>query len=386
MEASNNAKKTEGEEKSSTTAALILAMGESDKEKRPELSNDRTSAIEKDALSILAEQLPEGSDLRETLKKPAKEQRKDFRNITADGSTLHIAMRRLLVKQQVDSFIEGNKDTGANVLVLGAGFDFNSYANHQHNTNVNFLEVDMAGTSKNKQDILEQLSDKHGKIGENLKFASATLGKDPIEPVLTKENGFDKSKPTLVVAEGVLEFLVDGGIKELFSDLNTILPKNSKTIFSAQEGDCQDFNDGEKANSKVLTVNDYLKPIAQSGVNITGKAMYHALQMQGRNLKLDSSLENKVLPFLGNQEKVAELTGIDKSKLEDSEYKKSLSDEEKTSRKLVKYFAGTGEHFFTGDFGGEKAKEEPPALTDIKDITVLVRSHLSSSSKRGLAK
>jgi DNA-binding transcriptional regulator YbjK len=107
-------------------------MGESDKEKRPELSNDRTSAIEKDALKILAEQLPEGSDLRKTLKKPAKEQRKDYRDITVAGSTLHIAMRRLLVKQQVDSFIEGNKDTGANVLVVGAGFDFNSYANHSY--------------------------------------------------------------------------------------------------------------------------------------------------------------------------------------------------------------------------------------------------------------
>jgi O-methyltransferase involved in polyketide biosynthesis len=167
-----------------------LAIGEYDKEKRPELSNDRTSAIEKDALKILkilAEQLPEGSDLRETLKKPAKEQRKAYRDITVDGSTLHIAMRRLLVKQQVDSFIEGNKDTGANVLVLGAGFDFNSYANHKNNPQVNFLEVDMAGNSKNKQVILEQLSDKHSKIGKNLKFASATLDKDPIESVLTQK-------------------------------------------------------------------------------------------------------------------------------------------------------------------------------------------------------
>lgn len=135
----------------------------------------------------------------------------------------------------------------------------------------------------------------------------------------------------------------------------------------------------------LLTVNDYLQPIVQSGVNITGKAMYHSLQMQGRNLPLDEVVVNKVLPFLGKKEKVAEITSIDISKLQDKEYKKSLSDEGKTYRKLVKYFAATGEHFFTGDFGGEKAKE-PPSLTDIKDITVLVRSHLSSLSKGGLAK
>ena len=191
-----------GDSKSSTTAAMIIAMAESDREIRPELSIEKTAKIESDTLNILKKQLPEDSVLRRTLDKTEKEQRKDFRSVTTNGSTLHMQMRRRLVSQQVDNFLNENKD-GANVVVLGAGFDFNSYAIHKENPKTNFLEVDVEGTSRNKQKILQQLSDKHGEIGGNLKFAQATLGEKPIADVLTEKNGFDKTNQTLVCAQGV---------------------------------------------------------------------------------------------------------------------------------------------------------------------------------------
>jgi methyltransferase (TIGR00027 family) len=328
------------EQKSSTTALLIILMALSDKDKRPNLVAEETVALYKKVSALLLSKLPEENQIKQISEQPLKEQRKAFRDMTMAGSTLQIAMRKLLVKQQIEEFVNSNQ-AGANIVVLGAGFDFLSYLMHKNNPHVNFLEVDMEGTSKSKQEALQNLGDN---IGSNLKFAACTLGEDSINRVLTRDNGFDESKPTLVIAEGVLEFLKEGGVRDLFTSISDIATDGSKVIFSVQEGNLEKFNDGEKANKTVVTIANSLPAIAESGVNITGKATHHYLQMKGRGINVDDGIYSIVDKERGN--------GVSELDLRQYEVGNRV--------KLNKHSSLTNaEHFFVGEFTKEEGKPAP---------------------------
>eukprot|EP00545_Synedropsis_sp_CCMP1620_P003344 CAMPEP_0119025628 /NCGR_PEP_ID=MMETSP1176-20130426/34047_1 /TAXON_ID=265551 /ORGANISM="Synedropsis recta cf, Strain CCMP1620" /LENGTH=263 /DNA_ID=CAMNT_0006981195 /DNA_START=1060 /DNA_END=1849 /DNA_ORIENTATION=- len=150
-----------------------------------------------------------------------------------------LGFRELFMDQSVRKFLRSNKaakedgSPGAapqqeQVLVVAAGYDTLCYRLAKEYPHVSFWEIDHPAAGGVKKEAI-------AKMGQpsNVHLIAADLTQTDYKQVLVSQepNGYDMSKPTIVILEGLLFYLEEPVVKQLFSNLTQVVGPSSQVAF-----------------------------------------------------------------------------------------------------------------------------------------------------------
>jgi len=132
--------------------------------------------------------------------------------------------RKIFMQQQVEAAIEQG---ARQVLVLGAGFDTLCLRLAPRHRHVQFFEVDHPATSaaKARGVALE------GQPANMIQIA-ADLGERALSKVLSEDGRWQSSLPSVLVAEGLLQYLSDYEVRGLLRDAAACTSTESRFAFT----------------------------------------------------------------------------------------------------------------------------------------------------------
>ncbi len=132
--------------------------------------------------------------------------------------------RKIFVQQQVEAAIEHG---ARQVLVVGAGFDTLCLRLALQHLHVQFFEVDHPATSaaKAKGIALE------GQPANMIQIA-ADLGERPLSKVLSEEGRWETSLASVLVAEGLFQYLTDEEVRGLLVEASACTSRGSRFVFT----------------------------------------------------------------------------------------------------------------------------------------------------------
>jgi len=160
------------------------------------------------------------------------------------GLTLHYVLR----KKYIEDYVRDAISRGfTQVVNLGAGFDTLAYRLSSEFSNVNFIEIDHPATQVHKKDVLMQ------KQINNLHLLSVDFAKQNLENELKNFTCFDAQKDTIFISEGVLMYLEENSVRDLFNSLKNLTSSKMEFIFTFIEPD------SENRDSYGLLLGLYLK-------------------------------------------------------------------------------------------------------------------------------
>jgi len=143
---------------------------------------------------------------------------------TVPGLPLHFMLRKRWIEETVRAALAGGC---AQLLVVGAGFDTLAPRLAREFPRARFFEIDHPATQAWKRRAL-------GDAGENLSFVAADLSRVGLEAALAG-SGFDPSKRSAFVVEGLLMYLDDAEIERVFGALRGLLAEGSRLVFTVME-------------------------------------------------------------------------------------------------------------------------------------------------------
>jgi len=139
------------------------------------------------------------------------------------GITLHYVLR----KKYIEEYVRESIQCGFSQIVnLGAGFDTLAYRLSSEFKNVTFIEIDHPATQIHKKEVLVQT-----KI-DNLHLLSVDFSKQNLKDELEKFDNFDADRPTIFISEGVLMYLNEDSVKDLFNSLKQLTNSDMEFIFT----------------------------------------------------------------------------------------------------------------------------------------------------------
>ncbi len=132
--------------------------------------------------------------------------------------------RKVFMQQQVEAAIEQG---ARQVLVLGAGFDTLCLRLAPQYSHVQFFEVDHPATSaaKARGVALE------GQPANIIQIA-ADLGEQALSEVLSEDGRWQSSLPSMLVAEGLFQYLTDDEVRGLLRDAAACTSPGSRFAFT----------------------------------------------------------------------------------------------------------------------------------------------------------
>ena len=132
--------------------------------------------------------------------------------------------RKIFVQQQVEAALEQG---ARQVLVTGAGFDTLCLRLAPRHPEVQFIELDHPATSaaKAKGITLE------GQPTNMIQIA-ADLGERPLSKVLAEQGRWDPALPSVLVAEGLLQYLTDEEVRGLLAEAAACTSPGSRFVFT----------------------------------------------------------------------------------------------------------------------------------------------------------
>jgi len=132
--------------------------------------------------------------------------------------------RKIFIDQQVRSAIESG---ARQVLVLGAGFDTLCLRLAPQHRDVHFFEVDHPATSVAKAKGIDQEGQP-----ENMIQIAADLSGRNLSNVLSEDGRWDPTQISVVVAEGLLQYLKDVEVHDLLRDTATCTALATRIVFT----------------------------------------------------------------------------------------------------------------------------------------------------------
>lgn len=138
-----------------------------------------------------------------------------------------VGIRKCFMESHVRNFLNDNSKVSTQVLIVGAGYDTLAYRLSQEYPSSTFWEVDHPATSRVKQQGLENLSPQPS----NLHCIMADLSKTSLPQVLSQQSLCNPKTKTIVVMEGLLYYLDESQVKQLFRDVAQVTPKGSQVCF-----------------------------------------------------------------------------------------------------------------------------------------------------------
>ena len=132
--------------------------------------------------------------------------------------------RKVFMNQQVEAAIEQG---ARQVLVLGAGFDTLCLRLAPKYPEVRFVEIDHPSTSVAKARGIEKVGQP-----ENMIQIAADLGERSLPKVLSEDGHWDASQRSVIVAEGLFQYLTDEEVQGLLTDAAACTSPGSRIAFS----------------------------------------------------------------------------------------------------------------------------------------------------------
>lgn len=139
------------------------------------------------------------------------------------GYSQHCAMRKKFIEQEV---IQAIHNGAKQVIIPGAGYDSLALRLHKIYPDVTFIELDRGHTRDTKLEAIKSLKNnsnsaiaKFGEIGDNLEFMECDLSKPDWHDKLGTNPKFDKTKKTVVVAEGFTMYLTEAEVIKFLQSL-----------------------------------------------------------------------------------------------------------------------------------------------------------------------
>jgi methyltransferase (TIGR00027 family) len=148
----------------------------------------------------------------------------EFQDRMMPGQWEGFGYRKVFINEQVKNAIEGGAEQ---VLVLGAGFDTLCLRLAPYYRGVDFYEIDHPTTSEAKAKGVANCGNP-----ENLHLIAADLAKCSLSDALSQAVNWDPSKSSVVVAEGLLQYLDDADVHHLFREVAECLCLKSRFIFT----------------------------------------------------------------------------------------------------------------------------------------------------------
>jgi len=128
--------------------------------------------------------------------------------------------RKIFMQQQVEAAIEQG---ARQVLVVAAGFDTLCLRLAPQHNQVQFFEIDHPATSVAKA---------RGIAAEgqpaNMKQIAVDLGERALSKVLSEDSRWQSSLPSIILAEGLFQYLTDDAVRGLLADAATCVPPGSR--------------------------------------------------------------------------------------------------------------------------------------------------------------
>jgi len=112
------------------------------------------------------------------------------------------------------------------VLIVGAGYDTLTYRLSTEYADVQFWEVDHPATSQVKQRGLQKLGQP-----SNLHTIMADLTKTTLQQVMSQQPEYNAKARTVVVMEGLLYYLSEHEVKQLFASVANVVGPSSSVSF-----------------------------------------------------------------------------------------------------------------------------------------------------------
>jgi methyltransferase (TIGR00027 family) len=132
--------------------------------------------------------------------------------------------RKVFMNQRVEAAIEQG---ARQVLVLGAGFDTLCLRLAPKYPEVRFVEIDHPSTSAAKARGIEKVGQP-----ENMIRIAADLGERSLPKVLSEDGYWDASQRSVIVAEGLFQYLTDEEVRGLLTDAAVCTSPGSRIAFS----------------------------------------------------------------------------------------------------------------------------------------------------------
>ena len=140
------------------------------------------------------------------------------------GQWVGFGHRKIFMQQQVEIAINAG---ARQVLVLGAGFDTLCLRLAPQHRDVQFFEIDHPATSTAKARGVAAEGQP-----ENMIQISADLGERDLSKVLSENDRWDSSLSSVVLAEGLLQYLTDEEVCDLFREAAACTAPGSRIAFS----------------------------------------------------------------------------------------------------------------------------------------------------------
>lgn len=134
------------------------------------------------------------------------------------------AYRKAFCERQVRAGITGG---AAQILVLGAGYDTMSWRLAPEFASVRFFEIDRLATASLKAKGIEVMGRR-----DNLCLINEDLSKEKLVDVLEANDSWDSKKQTVIIAEGLLQYLPPEAVDDLFKQCAAISGPGSRIAFT----------------------------------------------------------------------------------------------------------------------------------------------------------
>ena len=134
------------------------------------------------------------------------------------------AHRKAFCERQVR---EGIDAATTQVLVLGAGYDTLGWRLAPEFPGVRFVEIDHPATGRLKAKGITKMG-----LRDNLHLIQADLGHRRLEDVLAAVDAWDSSAQSVVVAEGLIQYLAPDAVRDLFVQCSTVTGAGSRIAFT----------------------------------------------------------------------------------------------------------------------------------------------------------
>lgn len=148
----------------------------------------------------------------------------EIQDLLMAGQWQSFGHRKIYIQQQVENAIEKG---ARQVLILGAGFDTLCLRLAPNYGDVKFFEVDHPSTSSAKAKGIAAEGQP-----ENMVQIAADLGEVALAKVLSENGRWQISEPSVVVAEGLLQYLNDEDVRGLFEGAAACTSPGSRMVFT----------------------------------------------------------------------------------------------------------------------------------------------------------
>jgi methyltransferase (TIGR00027 family) len=148
-----------------------------------------------------------------------------------EGSTVPGILRHYALRKKCLALVarEALHDAVKQIVVLGAGFDPLALALHREFHAACFWEIDHPATQRAKTEAAVDVD------VTRFHFLAADLAAGQIDPAMLTETGFDSTRRTLWIAEGLLMYFPEAAVANLLHSAAGLSARGSRFAFTFME-------------------------------------------------------------------------------------------------------------------------------------------------------